>query len=148
MTVYHDKADIKPYFTYVLLAIDMPLDSTFHELFTQAWTNVTITLLQRPKNIQIIIDIIIYNYTSYYFSKRDILSPDKPIKPPSHHTISRILFIDHKSNIPSFPITTVRSHLPGNHPYAHDRCTLYERHYRYRGPTKYKKSLLKHMSII
>ena len=63
-------------------------------------------LLQHPKNIQIMIDALIYNHASYCLSDKEILSPDKPIKLLSQKILSRILLADHyfTTNIISSPI--------------------------------------------
>lgn len=92
----------------------MSPDAKFHKFYTQSWTKATFALLQGPKNAQIIIDILIYNHVSHCLSTRDIFSSDKPIKPPSHQTISRIILTDHNftTHISSFPLTTTTSCLP------------------------------------
>ena len=79
MNVCHDKESTEPLLNYTLLAIDMPHDAKFHKLYTQAWINVTLSLLQRSKNVQIIIDALIYNYVSHDLSNRNILSLDTPV---------------------------------------------------------------------
>ena len=101
---------------------------------------MTLVLLQHPKSIQIIIGALIYSHAFHCLSTRDILSPDKLIILPSYQTLSRILLTDHNftKNISSSPLTTAISCLPGIHPCAHERCTLYERHSHTRGPTKLK----------
>ena len=130
MNVCHDKETTEPLLNYTLLAIDMPHDAKFHKLYTQAWINVTLALLQRSKNVQIIIDALIYNHTSHCLSARTIIPLDKPIKPASHQALSRILPIDHKftTTISFSPLTTAIFNLPGHHPCAHDRCCLYRKH--------------------
>lgn len=49
MTVYHDKVETEPLVKHAFLAIDMPTDAQFRQLYTQAWTNVTLALLQHPQ---------------------------------------------------------------------------------------------------
>ena len=84
ITVYHNKVEYELLPNQSILAIDIPKDVKYYKIYTQAWTNVTLTLLQCPKNIKIIINALIYNHTLYCLSTRDILSPDKPIKPSYH----------------------------------------------------------------
>ena len=109
MTVYYDKIENEPLLNHTILAIGMLKDTKFYKLYTQTWVNVTFALLQGPKNIQIIIDALIYDHVSHCLSTRDILSPDKPIKSPYHQTLSRILLIDHNftTNISSPPSPTI-----------------------------------------
>ena len=136
MTIYDDKAKAEPLLNHVILTIGMPKDEKFHKLYTRAVTNVTLVLLQHPKSIQIIIGALIYSHASHCLSTRDILSRDKLIIMPSYQTLSRILFTDHNftTNISYSPLTTAISCLPGIHPCAHERYTLYERHSHTRGP--------------
>ena len=138
MTIYHDKVETEPFFKRALLEIGIPTDAKFHKLYTQAWTNVTLTLLQRPKSMQNIIDALIYNNTSNCLFIRGILSPEKLIKPPLHQTLSRIFLTDQNftTNISFPPLTTAMSYLHEHHPCAHDRCILYERHSHSRGLAK------------
>lgn len=70
MAVYHDKAKTEPLLKHTLLAIDRPKDEKFDKVYTQSWTNIILILLQRPKNIQTIIDTLIYNHASNCLSNR------------------------------------------------------------------------------
>lgn len=95
MTVYHDNVETEPLLNHAILAIDMPKDTKFYKIYTQAWKNVTLTLLQRPKTIQLIINALMYNHAFHYLSTRDILSLDKLIKRSPNLTLSRILLTDY-----------------------------------------------------
>ena len=56
ITVYHDKAESDPFTKHALFVIDIPPVKTIHQLYTQAWINAMLTFLQRPNNVQIIVD--------------------------------------------------------------------------------------------
>jgi len=49
MKTYKDKVTIELLLNHAFLAIDMLKDVKLHKLYTQALTNVTLSLLQRPK---------------------------------------------------------------------------------------------------
>ena len=102
MNIYHDKATPEPLFNHALLAIDLLQDDKFRKLYIQAWTNVTLALFQRPKNVQLIIDALIYKHASHYLSTRTIIPRDKPIKPVSHQKLFRWKTI--MNNPPSRPL--------------------------------------------
>ena len=89
----------------------------------------------------------------YCFFTRTIIPPDTPIKPVSHQTLSRMLLTDHNftTSISSSVLTITISDLSGNHPCAHGRCRLYERHSYFRGLTQSNNQNIqpcKHQHII
>ena len=79
ISIFHDKTATEPLFNHTTLVIVMPQDTKVHRLYTQAWKSATLALLQHPKNIQLIIDALIYNYVSHDLSNRNILSLDTPV---------------------------------------------------------------------
>ena len=130
MNIYQEHSAIEPFLNHILLVIDMPKDAKLHTLYTQAWTNMTLLLLQCPKNIQNIINALIYNHVSHCLSNQKILFTDKTIKPPSHKARSRILLTDYNftTNITYSHIITTLFDFQGTHPCVHDHCFPYEQH--------------------
>ena len=115
MSVYHDKSTDEPLLRQALRTVDMPHDAKFHTLYTQAWSNVTLALLQRPKIVQLIIDALIYNHAS-----RCISTPPHPLSHPTNPLCNVPNIPSHvsSSRITTSPPTPPPSH--GHSPASQD----------------------------
>ena len=108
---------------YLRLSQDMKL----YKLILTSWNNVTITLLQLARNVQIIAETLIYNRTRTSKLLTKGQRSQSTIPEPSALTLVQRILHSHLDPPPIAPpidkpkYTTTQRRLPCEH----DRCTLY-----------------------
>ena len=128
MSLYWDHAISRPDLLRVLKCLHPANNMKLDKLIDNAWHKVSIALLQRARNIQTIIEAIVYNRSRPRKLRLTTRRSHIIILEPCGSTLLQPILHAHLDNPPPAlptdkPTLTITQHPL---PYEHDRCTLYE----------------------
>ena len=135
MSVYWDHAKDHPELLDALNCLRPAQDMKLYRLILKAWNKVSLALLQRARNVQTIIEALVYNRTRQGSKGRKKLRTPCAIPEPCGATLVQTLLHAHMKNPPTNPPTNtpILTATTNRIPCEHDRCNLYESHQLSRG---------------
>ena len=97
-----------------------------NNLVTKAWYNVTIFILQRARNVQTIIEVLVYNHSRSGKLRLTMRQLHVNVLEPCGITLVQTILYAHLTNPPASPPINTPSLSQIKHaiPSEHDRCTL------------------------
>ena len=101
----------------------------FYRLISKAWNKVLITLLQRARNIQTIIDALVFNHSRTDSTRPDARRVPATIPPPCGRNLVQTIL---HWKVPRTPIVAPTRQMPCDHV----RCNLYAAAHMNRGTIK------------
>ena len=106
-----------------------------YRLILKAWIKVSVALLQRARNVQTIVEALVYSRTRASTGGHKTRRHKCAIPEPCGPTLVQTLLHAHMSNPPTNPPTStpIFTATPSRTPFEHARCNLYESNKMSRG---------------
>jgi len=118
MNVYWDAAKTQPDLLRTLNCLNPPNNMKFYRLISKAWNKVLITLLQRARNIQTIIDALVFNHSRTESTRPDAHRVPATIPPPCGRNLVQTIL---RRKVIRAPLAAPTRQTPCDHA----RCNLY-----------------------